>query len=333
MHSVSKNRRTAPRHGHRPTDPLRRAFRISQNGPMQNLVDAMRERVVVLDGGLATELERRGNDLADALWSARLLVDGPDEIRAAHRAYFRAGAEVATTASYQASFAGFDRLGADAPTMLRRSVLLARGARDEHGSGWVAASVGPYGAVLADGSEYRGDYGLTVAELRRFHRPRMQLLADCGADLLAVETIPCLAEVEAVLAELDELEIPAWLSLTCGGTRTRAGEAAADAFTMARDCPALIAVGVNCTSPSDVRALVRTAAEHSGKPAVAYPNSGETWDAARHTWTGTAAFAAGEVNMWIDDGARLVGGCCRVGPAEIAALAVTVRRRLAQRST
>ena len=215
---------------------------------------ALRERVVVLDGGLATELERRGNDLSSALWSARLLRDRPDEIVAAHRAFADSGAEVATTASYQASF---DGLGEDAELLMRRSVDLARRGSD----GWVAASVGPYGATLADGSEYRGDYGLTVAQLRRWHRPRLAVLADAGADVLAVETIPCLAEVAALLAELDALGFPAWLSLTCDGTSTRAGEPAAEAFAMARDCDAVFAVGVNCTDPHDVEQLVRFGGE------------------------------------------------------------------------
>jgi homocysteine S-methyltransferase len=292
-----------------------------QTGGMTTLPQAVRDRIVVLDGGLATELERRGQDLSGRLWSARLLADAPDEILAVHRAYFAAGAEVATTASYQASIEGFTARGLDAPVMLRRSVALAGRARDEHGEGWVAASIGPYGAALADGSEYRGDYGLSVAELRRFHRPRLAILAEAGADVLAVETIPCLAEVEAVLAELDELDVPAWLSLTCAGTRTRAGEPASEAFAMARDCASLFAVGVNCVRPADTRPLVQLAAQHSGKPAVAYPNSGEEWDAAHHSWTGRPAFSPADVDDWTTAGARLVGGCCRVGPAEITALA------------
>jgi homocysteine S-methyltransferase len=284
------------------------------------LVDAVRERVVLLDGGLATELERRGNDLSSALWSARLVRDDPDEIVAVHRAFYAAGAEVATAASYQASF---DRLGDEAETLLRRSVELAR----RGGDGWVAASVGPYGAVLADGSEYRGDYGLSVAELRRFHRRRIGVLADAGADVLAVETIPCLAEVEAVLAELDDLGAPAWLSLTCLGRRTRAGEPAEEAFAMARDCAAVFAVGVNCTAPGDVPDLVALATARSGKPAVAYPNSGEIWGAARRAWSGRSAFDPADVQRWTDAGARLVGGCCRVGLADIADLAEVISRR------
>jgi homocysteine S-methyltransferase len=246
-----------------------------QTGRVETLARVTRERVVVLDGGLATELERRGHDLSDELWSARLLADDPDEILAVHHAYFAAGAEVATTASYQASIGGLTARGTDAAAMLTRSVTLARRARDEHGAGWVAASIGPYGAVLADGSEYRGDYGVTVAELRRFHRPRLEILAAAGADVLAAETMPCLAEVEAILTELDALALPAWLSLTCDGARTRAGEPAEAAFSMARECASVFAVGVNCTSPGDVHHLVELASQHSGKPVVAYPNSGE----------------------------------------------------------
>ena len=294
---------------------------------MQSLPAALAERVVVLDGGLATELERRGHDLSSALWSARLLVDDPDAIAAVHRAYFRAGAEVATSASYQASAAGFAAVGAEPVAMLRRSVRLAAAARDEHGSGWVAASIGPYGAVLADGSEYRGDYGLDVAALRRFHRPRLEILAEAGADVLAVETIPCLTEVEALLAELARLEVPAWLSLTCDASRTRAGEPLAAAFAMARDCPPVCAVGVNCTAPADVPDAARSAVLHSARPAVAYPNSGEEWDAGTGRWNGAPGFSVADVEAWLDGGARLVGGCCRIGPAEIGALAARVLER------
>jgi homocysteine S-methyltransferase len=300
---------------------------------MASLPDTVADRVVLLDGGLATELERRGHDLSSRLWSARLLADDPDAIAAVHRAYLDAGAEVVTTASYQASFAEFAAAGRDGTAMLRRSVDLARSARDEHGAGWVAASVGPYGAVLADGSEYRGDYGLGVAELRRFHRPRMRALADAGPDVLAVETIPCLAEVEAVLAELAPLGLPAWLSLTVAGTRTRAGEPLAEAFGMAADAAPVFAVGVNCTAPADVAEALRLAVAHSGKPAVAYPNSGERWDAAAKTWSGSAAFDPADVAEWIAAGARLVGGCCRIGPSEIWALAARVGERRGSESS
>jgi homocysteine S-methyltransferase len=303
---------------------------------VQTLAAAMAERPVVLDGGLASELERRGHDLSSHLWSAALLVDDPAAILEVHRAFFAAGAEVATTASYQASTRGFAGRGlssvVDVETLLRRSVELAGRARDENGSGWVAASVGPYGAVLADGSEYRGDYGLTVSELQSFHRPRLEVLAEAGADVLALETIPCLAEAEALLAELALLQVPAWLSVTAAGQRTRAGEPLAEVFRLAAECPWIIATGVNCLAPTDVPAAVDMAVRYGGRPAVAYPNTGEGWDAATRQWVGPSGFDPTAVAAWIDAGARLVGGCCRVTPTDISTLAAAIHEPDAVRS-
>ena len=273
-------------------------------------------RPVVLDGGLATELERRGHDLSSALWSARLLRDDPAAIVAVHAAFVAAGAEVVTSASYQASF---EALGSDTAALLRLSVSLAR----DSGARWVAASVGPYGAMLADGSEYRGDYGLSVGDLRAWHRPRLDVLAAAGADVLAVETIPCLAEAEALCAELADLGMPAWMSMTCDALSTRAREPVGDAFAIAASCPAVFALGINCTAPSDATALVRLAASHD-KPVIVYPNSGEGWDAERRRWVGRAGFDSSDVRSWIADGARLVGGCCRVRPEDIATIAEVV---------
>jgi homocysteine S-methyltransferase len=291
-----------------------------------DLRETVADGVVVLDGGLATLLEARGHDLSSDLWSARLLTDDPEAVVAAHREFFDAGAQVATTASYQASFAGFASLGLDAERaadLMTRSVTLARRARDERRpDGWVAASIGPYGAYLADGSEYRGDYDLDVAGLRGFHRPRLEVLAAAGADVLAVETVPCLAEVEALCAELDGTGLTAWLSLSADGDRTRAGEPLAEAWAMVADVDEVMATGVNCCRPDDVT----TALDGAPGPLVAYPNSGQGWDAVRRTWTGESAFDAGAVAGWLAAGVRLVGGCCRVGPADIAAVAAVAGR-------
>lgn len=294
-----------------------------------SLRETIASRPVVLDGGLATLLERHGHDLSSDLWSARLLRDDPAAIEAAHREFFAAGAEVATTASYQVSFEGFGAAGADrdeVETLLRRSVALAAAARDAAApDGWVAASVGPYGAVLADGSEYRGDYDLDVAGLRAFHRPRLDVLASTvgeGADVLAVETIPCLAEVEAVLAELDGTGVPAWLSLSAADGRTRAGEPLEEAFAMAADVAEVVAVGVNCTTPADARDAVQLAGPYG--PVVVYPNSGQSWNAETREWEGRSAFTAQDVRAWVVSGARLVGGCCRVGPEDVSALRTTL---------
>ena len=302
-----------------------------------SLAHAVAAEPVILDGGLATELERRGHDVSSDLWSAALLRDDPDEIRATHTAYFEAGARVATTASYQASFEGFAAAGIDrdeAETLMRRSVSLAAQARTESGldgHAWVAASIGPYGAVLAQGQEYTGDYPAprdTVAGLRAFHRGRLELLLAAGADVLACETIPRLAEVEALVTELDALGAPAWISLTTittddGRVLTRFGEDAGEAFALAGAASSVVAVGVNCTAPSGVGAAVRLAAQRSGRPVIVYPNSGETWDGARRTWVGSPGLDGADVASWIADGARLVGGCCRIGPDDIAALRAT----------
>lgn len=289
---------------------------------------------VVLDGGLATRLAAVGHDIGDELWSARLLHDDPEAIVDAHLAFLRAGASVITTASYQASVAGFARRGFDDPAgLIRSSVALARDAiaeaRDEgiERPLWIAASVGPYGAVLADGSEYRGDYGRTRSELVSFHAPRLRILADAGPDVLAVETIPDAREAEAVLQALDGVGVPAWLSFTVHAGRTRAGQPLAEAFALAAGVPEVIAVGVNCSTPRDVTAAVPLAAAAGGKPVVAYPNSGEGWDATTRRWTGAAAIDDLPVEQWITDGARIVGGCCRVTPEDIATIAARLTNR------
>jgi homocysteine S-methyltransferase len=289
---------------------------------------APHDTVLIADGGLATELEARGHDLSDDLWSARLLVDDPAEIVAVHRAFFNAGATFATTASYQASFDGFAKRGTsrdDGVRLLRRSVELARTARDEVGGDrWVAASVGPYGAALANGQEYVGRYGLSVAQLAAWHRPRLETLADAGADVLALETVPDIDEAEALVGLVGELGTPAWLSYTIDGPTTRAGQSLADAFAVAVDVPEIVAVGVNCCAPDDVLAAVDVAREVTGKPVVVYPNSGESWDGERRTWEGEGRWSADLAPRWAAAGARIIGGCCRVRPDDIAAMAAVL---------
>jgi homocysteine S-methyltransferase len=308
-------------------------------------VDASRFRhaldsgeIVVLDGGLATQLEAQGADLGDELWSARLLRDDPAAIVEAHLAYYRAGARVATTASYQASFDGFARLGIGhvaAADLLRSSVRLASAARarasreqQDGASLFVAASVGPYGAMLADGSEYRGRYGLSVDRLRDVHRERLAVLAATDADVLAVETIPEVEEAVAVGSLLSETEgAAAWIAFSCAdGARIRSGAPIEEAVDAVAGSPGLVAVGVNCTAPEHVDELVARIAAVTPLPVVVYPNSGEGWDAGRKAWAGAAGTpvdaAAGM--RWIDRGARLIGGCCRVTPEQISMLAAAL---------
>ncbi|MFD7466514.1 homocysteine S-methyltransferase [Streptomyces tendae] len=298
-----------------------------------DFADALASGPLVLDGGLSNELEAAGHDLGDALWSARLLAEDPEALTRAHLAYFEAGAEVAITATYQATFEGFARRGVGperAAELLALGVESAREAARRARAGrpgrrlWVAASAGPYGAMLADGSEYRGRYGLGAGELERFHRPRLEALAAARPDVLALETVPDTEEAAALLRAVRGLGVPAWLSYTVAGERTRAGQPLEEAFALAADAAEVVAVGVNCCAPEDVSGAVETAARVTGKPVVAYPNSGETWDAGSRGWHGRSSFAAERVRDWRDRGARLVGGCCRVGPQTIASIARTL---------
>ncbi len=283
---------------------------------------------MLLDGGLSNALEARGHRLTDRLWTARLLHDAPGEIAAVHEQYFRAGAQVATTASYQASVPGFVAAGLDKATaerLLRSSIAIARAVRDSLAQDgvrrWVAASVGPYGATRADGSEYRGRYDISRTALRDFHAARLDVLAQAEPDLIAVETIPDVAEAEVLAELLQDLHLPAWFSYSASDSQTRAGQPLEEAFAVAAAVDSVIAVGVNCCQPAEVADAVRLARQVSARPVVAYPNSGETWDAASRSWRGAPGFDLALVPGWVADGARLVGGCCRVTPRMIAELA------------
>ncbi len=300
---------------------------------------------VILDGGLATELEARGCDISGALWSARVLREQPEAIEQLHYDYYAAGASVAITASYQASYEGFASLGIDAEEttrLLQLSVELAHNARTRYLRDHphdrrellVAASVGPYGAISHDGAEYRGDYGLDADALARFHGRRFEVLADAGADLLACETIPLLEEARAYSTLLgSQPGTQAWFSFTTpDGERTSHGEPLADCARLADGAAQVIAVGVNCVKPGVVASAIRSLRIGTDKPIVVYPNSGEIWNAGDESWRGSP----GELGLaalapaWVRAGAGLVGGCCRVGPGQIAGLAAALARAGAQ---
>jgi homocysteine S-methyltransferase len=286
--------------------------------------------VHVLDGALATELEARGASIDGPLWSAHVLEDFPDKILAVHRSYLAAGADCIETATYQVSRQGYAECGytaARADGALRRGVELARRAAAEFPGRrtLVAASLGPYGAALHNGAEYSGDYAIGFAELVQFHRQRIAVLAagsgDLRPDVLAFETLPSLEEAGAIAAALREWpELPAWFSFTCRDAEHVAhGERLRECAAAVAALPQTAAIGVNCTHPLLIAALIGELRAASGKPVVVYPNSGEGWDAARRCWTGSSdagefgALAAG----WYRAGAQIVGGCCRTGPQHI----------------
>jgi homocysteine S-methyltransferase len=303
---------------------------MGTSDPLKALLAA--QGVVVLDGGLATELEARGHDLSDALWSARLLPDAPEAIRDVHASYLEAGADCIVSGSYQATVDGFRRRGVggeEARRLLVSSVDLAREARDAF---WrqappgrlppsVAASVGPYGAALADGSEYRGDYALDEDGLRAFHEERFALLAAAGADLLACETLPSRAEARVLLQLLDETPgARAWFSFTARDAQHLSDGSPIAEVARELDHDRIVGIGVNCVPPVLVPSLLAELSHATTRPLVAYPNSGEVWNASARAWEGAPEGSRPEeaCASWRASGAVLLGGCCRVGPAAIA---------------
>ena len=290
--------------------------------------------LVMLDGGLATTLAAAGHDLSDALWSARLLLDDPAAIVAAHAAFLEAGAEVVTTATYQLAAESLVAAGRDptlASGLFHRAVQVAVQAAETHPvpgrpRPLVAASIGPYGAVLADGSEYRGGYGLSVDELVAFHAPRVEALLAADPDVLACETIPAAAEVAALARILAGTGATAWMSVTVGpdGTTTAEGQPLDRALAPALELDEVVAVGVNCCVPQLVPDAL-AALSLCDRPLVAYPNAGDQWDAGRRTWVPRACHDRPDPGSWVEAGARLVGGCCGTAPADLERLAAALR--------
>jgi len=293
-------------------------------------------RPILIDGGLATQCEAMGCNIDGDLWSAVLLQSNPRALVDAHRAYLDAGAEIIATASYQASRGGFMASGssaADADDLIASSVALAKQAREEflHDNPeservpLIAASIGPYGAVLHDGSEYTGQYDIAGEALREFHRCRLELLDNAGADLLACETIPSHEEA-AILAELlREVTSPAWVSFSCRDEQHLCdGTLISDAARLFEGHSCVLAIGANCTAPDYILPIIGVIkAAAPDKAIVVYPNSGETYRSEDNSWSGTVTDlqCVQSAEQWINAGAKLIGGCCRIGPAQIAAMA------------
>jgi homocysteine S-methyltransferase len=275
-----------------------------------------------LDGGLSTALELNGNKLSTSLWTGELIRTAPNEITKAHLDFINAGAQIIITSSYQLSYIGCENRGwssAQTDEALYKSTQLAMDAVSQSGQAVkVAASVGPYGAALADGSEYRGNYGVGKSALRDFHARRIEVLIASNPDYLALETMPDTQEVEVLLDLLSDCPIPYWISYSCKeGNQTNAGQLFASAVDLAQSA---MAVGVNCTAPELITGLLSSAS--SAVPYVVYPNSGRSWDAVGKVWIGTTqvGFADSLVKEWIDQGAEIIGGCCGIGPKEITSL-------------
>ncbi len=278
--------------------------------------------IIKLDGGLSTALENNGNKLNTSLWTGELLLSNPGEITKAHLDFINAGAQIIITSAYQLSFAGCQKRGwSDDQTQraLIASTQLAKDAVASSGKNVrVAASVGPYGAHLADGSEYKGNYGVSKKVIKDFHQRRLEVLLSTNPDLLALETMPDTFEVEVLLELLKDYAIPFWVSYSCKeGNQTNAGQSFADAVSLAQSA---LAVGINCTKPELIEGLLNSA--KSDKPFVVYPNSGRIWDAEKKQWFGSAStgFDQALIKRWQLSGAEYIGGCCGIGAKEIAEL-------------
>ncbi|XAR61178.1 Homocysteine S-methyltransferase [Bertholletia excelsa] len=331
---------------------------LGNGGPSSLLSDFLRELggVAIVDGGFATELERHGADLNDPLWSARCLLTSPDLVRRVHLDYLEAGADIIITASYQATIQGFEAKGfsqEESEALLKKSVEIACEARDIYyqkcceisGKGasdgrviknrpiLVAASVGSYGAYLADGSEYSGDYGdaVNLEFLKNFHRRRIQVLAGSGADLIAFETVPNKLEAQAYaeLLEEEDIRVPAWFSFNSkDGVHVVSGDSLPECAAIAEACKKVVAVGINCTPPRFIHDLILSVKKVTTKPIVVYPNSGESYDADQKEWVQHSGVSEKDfvsyVNTWRELGASLVGGCCRTTPNIIRAIVRTL---------
>ena len=280
--------------------------------------------MIKLDGGLSTALENNGNKLTTSLWTGELIRSNPAQITKAHLDFINAGAQIIITSSYQLSYSGCSERGwseQETDQALITSTKLAKDAATQSGkSVKVAASIGPYGASLADGSEYKGNYGVTKSLLKEFHSKRLELLISTSPDYLALETMPDTFEVEILLELLKDCPIPFWISYSCRqGNQTNAGQSFQAAVDLAKEA---MAVGINCTKPELITDLLRSAS--SSKPFIVYPNSGRVWDAKHKIWTGSssAGFSNQLISEWIGAGAQIIGGCCGISADEIADLSI-----------
>ena len=291
---------------------------------------------------MGTELDARGVDTRNALWSALALTAAPDVVREVHADYLGAGARVITTNTYQATLPALIRSGEDvagAREVIAAGVRLAKEAahrfETEHPEEpvLVAGGLGPYGAYLADGSEYTGAYDIDIPEdpgFREVHLPRIEVLVGEGVDLFALETLPRLDEARALASMVTALapQAQCWVSFQVrpDGSTLADGTPLAEAAAWAAQEEIVVAVGINCVAPGVVARALPVLRAATGKPLVAYPNAGDLYDPATKTWqsTGDGAGIPELACSWIDAGVRLVGGCCRTRPAQIRQLARAV---------
>lgn len=286
---------------------------------------------LILDGGMSNVLENQGCDLNHKLWSAKIIETNPQAIVNCHLTYLEAGANCITTAGYQATVKGFMELGfglTAAKQLVLKSVELAEKAKSEFltknkikDNIYIAASMGPYGAYLADGSEYRGAYPISEKELESFHLEQIKILDDSGADFLAFETIPSLLEIKVLSSLLIDTVKPAWVSFSCKDELyLNDGEKISEAAKILANHPSVFAIGVNCTAPKYITSIIQTLKNSApDKRVIVYPNSGEVYRADSKSWQGISDpdLFQKMAQEWFENGTDILGGCCRIGPDHI----------------
>ncbi|MCT4461477.1 homocysteine S-methyltransferase [Lactiplantibacillus plantarum] len=298
---------------------------------MLSLTEQLNRGPVVSDGAMATELEKRGVATNSALWSATAMLDHPDAIQAVHQSYLDAGAKIMTTNTYQANVPAFEQAGiaaAQARQLIQQAVTIAHTARDASHvtDAVIAGSIGPYGAYLADGSEYTGAYQLTPSAYQDFHRERLALIMAAGVDVLALETMPRLDEVQALVQLITTTwpQQPYWVSFSIKDPQTLCdGTSLAVAAKWVAAQPNVVAVGVNCTTLENIAPALTTLKAAVAVPLIVYPNSGDQYDPVTKTWQETylSHQFASFVPQWLAAGTRIIGGCCRTTPKDIATVA------------
>lgn len=288
---------------------------------------------LLIDGAMSTALEQLGADTNNPLWTASVLDKQPNLVKQVHQEYFKVGARLAITDTYQANVQAFVANGyseRQAHALIKRAVQLARDARDEYQQAtgvynYIAGAVGPYGAYLADGSEYTGDYQRSEAEFKEFHRPRLTDILSVGVDVIAIETQPRLDEVIAVLKLAKELAptIPCYVSFSLKDHASLAdGTPLAVAAATVDQYDNVFAIGANCIPLERVAPAVTVIRRATDKPIIAYPNSSAVYDPQTKTWAyphGHRSLAS-YLPQWLSAGVTIVGGCCTTTPADIALL-------------
>ncbi|PAY54418.1 homocysteine S-methyltransferase [Ligilactobacillus salivarius] len=304
-----------------------------------DFTEFLTNHTVVLDGAMSTPLERLGADTNNDLWTAKALIDNEELVYEVHKMYFEAGADLIITDTYQANVQAFEKVGyseKEARNLIKKAVKIAQKARDDYENktgkhNYIAGTIGPYGAYLANGSEYRGDYELSTKEYQQFHLPRIEELATTGVDILAIETQPKLDEVLAILELLKEKypQQKLYVSYTLSDDDTISdGTPLPRAIHALEDYLQVIAVGINCVKLELVEPALKNMKEITDKHLIVYPNSSAVYDPKSKTWSQPKTSATFEelIPNWYEAGARIIGGCCTTGPKEIKTVADFIKR-------